>query len=74
MKALAAFIQRPRRVFFINFLAGAARGFGFAIGFTILAGIAFLILGRLVDAPVIGRFIARVMETVEEQRGLFPIR
>lgn len=74
MKELIAFVRRPRRIFFLNLLAGLARGFGFAIGFTLLAAIAFLIMGRLVDAPVIGRFLARVMEVVEEQRGLFPLR
>lgn len=68
VRGLLAFIKRPGRIFWINFLAGIARGFGFAIGFTILAGIALWLLGRAVDAPIIGQFIARIMKVVEQQR------
>ena len=32
-------IQSPRRMLFLNFMAGVARGFGIAVGFTIIGAI-----------------------------------
>lgn len=62
-------IENPRRLFWVNFWQGVARGFGMAIGFTILAGLVIYILQRIVvlNTPVIGSFIAEIVNIVQNQ-------
>lgn len=62
-------IENPRRLFWVNFWQGVARGFGMAIGFTILAGLVIYVLQRLVvlNTPVIGSFIAEIVNIVQNQ-------
>ncbi len=57
-----------RRLFLINFVAGLGKGFGQAIGFTILAGIVLYLLSAWVDLPVIGEYIAKLMNIVDKYR------
>ena len=57
-----------RRLFLINFVAGLGKGFGQAIGFTILAGIVLYLLSTWVDLPVIGEYIAKLMNIVDKYR------
>ncbi len=67
-------LNSPRRLIWINFIAGIARGFGIAVGFTLLGAIAFIILQRLVglDLPLVGDFIAELLKSVQESTGLRP--
>lgn len=67
-------LHNPRRLIWVNFLVGISRGFGIAIGFTLLGAIAFLILQRLVglDLPLVGDFIAEMVKYVQESKGLRP--
>lgn len=65
------YLRRPTRLFFLNLLAGMARGLGFAIGMTILAALIILLLRRVVNVPYLGNFIARILEVVETQRSLY---
>ena len=60
-------IRSPKKMILINFLAGLARGFGIAIGATVLAAIFFIILIKIgqLNLPVIGKFIARIIKVVE---------
>ena len=57
-----------RRLFLINFVAGLGKGFGQAIGFTILAGLVLYLLSTWVDLPVIGEYIAKLMNIVDKYR------
>ncbi len=57
-----------RRLFLINFVAGLGKGFGQAIGFTVLAGLLFYLLSSWVDLPVIGEYIAKLMDIVDQYR------
>ncbi|MFW5996153.1 MAG: DUF5665 domain-containing protein [Halanaerobiaceae bacterium] len=60
-------IRSPRRMIFINFVSGLARGLGIAVGATILGAIILIVLFRLgrMNIPVIGRFIARIVKIVQ---------
>ncbi|MGE5421766.1 MAG: DUF5665 domain-containing protein [Ignavibacteriales bacterium] len=60
-------LDNPRRLLYLNFLMGLARGFGMAIGFTILAAIVVWLLQRLVvlNLPVIGDFVAEIVKWVQ---------
>lgn len=57
-----------RRLFLINFIAGLGKGFGQAIGFTVLAAIVFYILASWIDVPIIGEYIAKIINVVEKYR------
>lgn len=62
-------LNNPRRLLYINFLQGISRGFGTAIGFTILAAIIIYFMQRiiLINIPLIGQFIADLVEIVQMQ-------
>ena len=59
-------LQKPVRLIFLNFLGGLARGFGIAIGLTVVAGLFLILLTKLAELnlPVIGRFIADLVRIV----------
>ena len=58
--------NRPWRVIWMNLLAGMARGFGIAIGLTVIAFIAVKILAHLqvFNLPFIGNFIAELLDYI----------
>lgn len=64
-------LNNPHRLFRINFWAGVARGFGMAIGFTILAALVIYILQQIVvlNMPVIGKFVADIVNIVVNELG-----
>ncbi|MEO0072119.1 MAG: DUF5665 domain-containing protein [candidate division WOR-3 bacterium] len=68
---LISFLKNPTRLFFLNFLAGLGRGFGFALGFTVLAAIVIYLLRRAVSVPVLGNYIAKILEFIESQRQMY---
>ncbi len=61
-----ALLNNPRRFLMINFLAGLARGFGIALGITVLGALVLYILQWLVvlNLPLIGDFIAELVRIV----------
>lgn len=61
------FIEHPRKMLWANFTNGVARGFGIAIGFTILSAITLYILKFIVtiNLPYIGEFISDIVEIVQ---------
>lgn len=63
------FIEHPRKMLWANFINGLARGFGIAVGFTILGAIAIYILNIVVkiNLPYIGEFISEIVKIVEEK-------
>ena len=60
--------DRPR-LLWLNFMSGLARGFGAAVGFTILGAIVIVLLRNLVvdNIPLIGGFLAEVVRVVQER-------
>ncbi|ABO50202.1 conserved hypothetical protein [Desulforamulus reducens MI-1] len=56
-----------KRLLWVNFISGIARGLGIAVGFTILGAILLFFLQKLVvlNLPVIGGFIAQVVQMVQ---------
>ncbi|MEO0098783.1 MAG: DUF5665 domain-containing protein [candidate division WOR-3 bacterium] len=70
LKELSNYLGRKRKIFFLNFLAGIARGLGFAIGMTIIFAFLLLILRKFVSVPFLGRYIAQLLEIIETQRAL----
>ncbi len=66
-------LQNPTRLLFLNFLSGLARGFGIAIGLTVIAGVFLLLLTRLasLNLPIIGKYIADLVRIVNQQLRLY---
>jgi len=63
-----AYLNRPGRLLWLNFLVGLARGLGTALGAGLLAGVAYLLLKHIVvlNLPVIGGFIAELSKYVHQ--------
>ena len=61
-----------RRMMWVNFVGGVARGLGVAVGFTILGALVLYLLQRsfLNNLPVIGDFIADIIEIANERLNL----
>ena len=61
-------VGNPWKVIWMNFVAGIMRGFGLAIGLTIIFAILMIlitkILSHLITLPFVGREIAQLVETV----------
>lgn len=66
------YMTRPVHVLGMNFLAGLARGLGFGLGMTVLLGIAMYMLGRMVDLPLVGEYVAKIVKIVHEEIGSVP--
>ena len=62
-------LGNPRRLLFVNFLAGMARGLGYAVGLTFLGALVFYLLKKIImlNLPVISNFIANVIRMVQTQ-------
>lgn len=62
-------LNRPWRLFYINFLSGLYRGLGIAVGFTLLSAVILIILQRLVvlNLPGVSSFIAEIVRLVQLQ-------
>jgi hypothetical protein len=66
-------LQKPARLIFLNFLGGLARGFGIAIGLTIIASLFIICLSRLatLNLPLIGKFIADLVKIVNQHLRMY---
>jgi len=65
------YLNNTGRVIRTNFIAGLARGFGMAVGFTLLGAVTLYFLTRLANKnlPIIGGFIAEIVKIVKQQLG-----
>lgn len=61
-------INNPRKLLYTNFIGGLARGLGTAIGFTALAAMLFYIMRQTVNLPLIGKYIADLLDIIENYR------
>ncbi|MCX7842019.1 MAG: DUF5665 domain-containing protein [Clostridia bacterium] len=62
------YLEHPRAMLLSNFLGGLARGFGMAIGFTVLGAVGLYLLQMVVrwKLPLIGEFISDIVEIVQD--------
>ncbi|ADL12422.1 DUF5665 domain-containing protein [Acetohalobium arabaticum] len=61
-------VRSPKRMLYVNFLAGLARGLGVVVGATLLGAIFLSILFKMADLnlPLIGEYIARLVRIVKQ--------
>jgi hypothetical protein len=75
--SIAEFIelyQKPRRMLYLSFLSGIARGFGLAIGFTVVGALFIYIMGTIAswNLPIVGEFIAEITRIVQNELAIRP--
>ncbi|HHY04790.1 MAG TPA: hypothetical protein GX534_06360 [Thermoanaerobacterales bacterium] len=65
-------LRNPKRLLYLNFLSGMARGFGMAVGFTLLGAMLIYILQKIMilRLPLIGEFIAEIVNIVQQRLSI----
>jgi hypothetical protein len=60
-------LEKPRKLLWTNFVAGIARGLGFALGTTIVFAVVIETLRRLIliNIPVISDYLVEIIRLVE---------
>lgn len=58
-------MQKPKRILWLNFLGGMARGLGVAVGFTLITAALVYLLQQMTVLPYIGDFIADIVRIVK---------
>ncbi|MBS3969492.1 MAG: hypothetical protein KGZ94_05175 [Clostridia bacterium] len=69
IREYVSLLENPKKLIYVNFLAGVARGLGMAVGFTLLGALALYLLQKVVllNLPLISDFIADIVRMVREQ-------
>lgn len=75
--SIAEFVElyrKPRRMLYLSFLSGIVRGFGLAIGFTMVGALFLYALGTLasLNLPIVGEFIAEITRIVQNELAVRP--
>ena len=60
------YLQSSKRILWVNFKAGIARGFGITIGMTLVLGVFIWILTMLVSLPVVGEYFEKTENYINE--------
>ena len=60
------YLQSGKRLLWVNFKAGVAKGFGVTIGMTVVVGLLIWTLTMLVDLPLIGEYFSDAQQYVTE--------
>ena len=60
------YLQSGKRIMWINFKAGIARGLGMTVGLTVVLGVLVWVLTMLVDLPVVGEYFAEAKQYITE--------
>ena len=58
--------MHPVKLLFLNFFVGLARGFGIALGMTVVVALAAYMLSHLISIPIIGKYVAQIVEIVDQ--------
>lgn len=61
-------IKYPRKLIIVNLIIGLAKGIGMALGFSIVAALLIVILQNMIDLPLIGEYIAKLLQVIENYR------
>lgn len=64
-------LESPWKLLWVNFTSGVARGLGIGVGFAILGAFVVYVLKSLVTVPVIGNYIAEIVEIVQIRLGTY---
>ena len=62
------YLQSGKRIMWVNFKAGIAKGFGITIGMTVVVAVFIWILTMLMDLPLIGEYFQEAKIYVDEYK------
>ncbi len=60
------YLQSGKRIMWVNFKAGVARGLGMTLGMTVILGIFIWVLTMLVDLPIVGEYFGQAKQFITE--------
>ena len=60
------YLKSGKRVFWVNFRAGVAKGLGVTVGMTLILGIIVWVLTMLVDLPLVGEYFQEAQSYITE--------
>ena len=60
------YLQSGKRIMWVNFRAGVAKGLGITVGMTVILGVLVWVLTMLVDLPLIGEYFADAQSYLTE--------
>lgn len=60
------YLKSGKRVFWVNFRAGVAKGLGVTVGMTVILGLLVWVLTMLVDLPLVGEYFKEARSYVTE--------
>lgn len=60
------YLQSGKRIMWVNFKAGIAKGLGMTVGLTVVLGILVWVLTKMVNLPVVGEYFSEAMQYVTE--------
>lgn len=66
-------MNKPRKLIWMSFVAGIARGLGVAVGATVIFALVLELLRRLIVVNIlgIGDFIVSILKVIEAKQGGF---
>ncbi len=60
------YLQSGKRIMWVNFKAGIAKGLGMTLGMTVVLGIFIWVLTLLVDLPIVGEYFVDAQQYINE--------
>ena len=60
------YLQSGKRIMWVNFKAGVAKGLGLTVGLALVMGIVVWVLTMLVDLPLVGEYFADAQQYLNE--------
>lgn len=60
------YLQSGKRLMWVNFKAGVAKGFGVTVGATLVLGVTIWVLTMLVDLPLVGEYFEQASDYIAE--------
>ena len=64
-------LESPWQLLWVNFISGVARGLGIGVGFAVLGAFVVYVLQSFETIPVIGNYIAQIVEIVQIRLGTY---
>ena len=66
-----SYLEHPRKLIWVNFIGGVAKGFGTIVGLTVVAALAVYFLRFLLtlNLPLIGSYIAELIIMIQKELG-----
>ena len=60
------YLQSGKRIMWVNFKAGIARGLGMTVGLAVVLGILVWVLTKMVNLPLVGEYFADAKQYITE--------